>query len=131
MRRRFVVLIFLCCLGLVACSELASSATHGMRKVEPHVAKELIDQGATLIDVRTAREFADAHLAGAMNYDVQSATFSKIGELDKAKIYVVYCKSGNRSATAVVKMKELGFSNVVDAGGLAGLKAIGLPTIRS
>jgi len=73
----------------------------------------------TIIDVRTPSEFASGHLQGAQNIDIQSSTFSEqIGTLDKGANYVVYCRSGNRSAAAVAEMEAAGFTNVQDAGGL-------------
>lgn len=74
---------------------------------------------AVVIDVRTPSEFASGHLEGALNIDVEAADFSvKIGELDKDGSYVVYCRSGNRSATATSTMTGLGFIKVTDAGGI-------------
>ena len=73
----------------------------------------------TIIDVRTPAEFSAGHLEGAQNIDVQSASFDQqIASLDKNANYVVYCRSGNRSAAAVAKMETAGFTNVQDAGGL-------------
>jgi phage shock protein E len=73
----------------------------------------------TLIDVRTPGEFASGHLDGAQNIDIQSATFDQqLAGLDKNASYVVYCRSGNRSADAVAQMKAAGFTNVQDVGGL-------------
>jgi len=87
--------------------------------------------GATILDVRTASEYAAGHLKGAVNIDVQGADFgTKIGALDKGAHYIVYCRSGNRSATAAKLMKTAGFTNVTDAGGIdAASKSTGLPIV--
>ena len=74
---------------------------------------------AVLIDVRTPAEFAEGHLAGAVNIDLQSGRFEQeIAALPLDGDYVVYCRSGNRSGQAVEIMRKLGFDNLVNAGGL-------------
>lgn len=93
------------------------------------------DQGATLIsedprvvvvDVRTAEEYAQGHIDNALNVDVQSPTFAdEIGALARDGRYVVYCRSGNRSADAVRQMADLGFTEVYDMGGLQAWMAAG------
>ena len=72
-----------------------------------------------VIDVRTPAEYSEGHLEGAVNIDVQDANFGTIlSQLPTDGDYVVYCRSGNRSAQAVEIMKASGFTNVVDAGGV-------------
>ena len=83
----------------------------------------------TVIDVRTADEFAAGHIAGAQNIDVEAADFaSKISTLDKTTPYLVYCRSGRRSAIAAEQMAKAGFTDIVDGGGMADLVAAGAPT---
>jgi phage shock protein E len=78
-----------------------------------------------VLDVRTADEFASGHLAGAVNVDVEQATFSaKIATLDKTKSYAVYCRAGNRSKVALQMMAATGFTNIYDlAGGINAWKS--------
>lgn len=72
-----------------------------------------------LIDARRADEYAAGHLDSAINIDVTAEDFSqRIDALDKDATYVVYCRSGRRSAEAVARMKEAGFTHVSNAGGL-------------
>lgn len=76
------------------------------------------DQSA-VIDVRTPQEFAEGHLAGAVNIDLQSPDFKQqIAALPRDRSYLVYCRSGNRSGVAVLQMKALGFADVTDGGGV-------------
>ena len=78
-----------------------------------------VDSNTIVIDVRTPSEYSEGHLDGAVNIDVQDANFGTIlGQLPTDGDYVVYCRSGNRSAKAVEIMKAAGFTNVVDAGGV-------------
>lgn len=74
---------------------------------------------SVIIDVRTPTEYAAGHLAGAQNIDVENPNFDEqIAALDKNGNYIVYCRSGRRSAVAVDRLKTVGFTNVQDAGGL-------------
>jgi rhodanese-related sulfurtransferase len=78
-----------------------------------------VDADTVVVDVRTPAEFAEGHLDGAVNIDVSAPGFATvIADLPVAGSYVVYCRSGNRSAQAVAQMEQLGFTDVFDAGGL-------------
>lgn len=78
-----------------------------------------VDAATTVVDVRTAEEFAAGHLEGAVNIDVSGPDVeAQLARLDPAAAYVVYCHSGNRSAQAAARMEALGFTEVVDAGGI-------------
>lgn len=83
----------------------------------------------TVLDVRTADEFKDGHLPGAVNLDVLDSGFEKqLAMLDKSKTYLVHCASGRRSANAAGQMKGLGFKSVIDlAPGFNGWRAAGKP----
>lgn len=89
--------------------------------------------GATVMDVRTPEEFAAGHLEGAQNLDISSPQFAAaLATLPKDGRYVVYCRSGNRSADAVEEMTAAGFTNVVDAGGLQeAATSTGLPVVTT
>lgn len=77
--------------------------------------------GTTIVDVRTPQEFADGHLAGAVNIDVSSPDFAaRLSALDPGAPYAVYCRSGNRSAAALAAMSQLGFSAAYHLGGGIG-----------
>jgi rhodanese-related sulfurtransferase len=80
-----------------------------------------------LLDVRTPSEFAAGHLAGAVNLDVESATFQQeAAALDPAKNYAIYCRSGNRSKTAMTTMGQAGMSHLFDlAGGITAWQSAG------
>lgn len=88
--------------------------------------------GATIVDVRTPAEYAEGHLDGAVNLDVQDAAgfTAALEDLDPGAPYVVYCRSGNRSAAATAQMVDAGFTDVADAGGLqAAADATGLAIV--
>ena len=80
---------------------------------------------ALIIDVRTPEEFIAGHVRGALLIDFKDASFdAKIAELDSNAEYVVYCRSGNRSAQAAARMREAGIGNVVDLGSLENASAV-------
>ncbi|MCX7024286.1 MAG: rhodanese-like domain-containing protein [Spirochaetes bacterium] len=82
------------------------------------IVKDKIKAGAKIIDVRTADEFADEAYPGAVNIPlgVLSAHVGELGPKDKP--IVIYCASGARSASAARILKQAGFTDVVNAGGL-------------
>jgi rhodanese-related sulfurtransferase len=88
-------------------------------KVAPQRARELVQAGATLLDVRSPAEFGAGHLNGARNVPVQELS-SRIAELGaKDRPIVVYCASGMRSASAKSTLKRAGFQAVHDLGAMA------------
>lgn len=71
-----------------------------------------------LIDVRTPGEFSESHIEGALLLNYQAPDFKeKLQELDKNKTYLVYCRSGMRSAAGADTMKALGFQDVYNMMG--------------
>jgi rhodanese-related sulfurtransferase len=73
---------------------------------------------AAVIDVRTPDEFATGHLDGALNIDIQGASFAtEIDALDKSSNYVIYCRSGNRAGQAVTYMQDNGFTGTLTNAG--------------
>ncbi len=103
---------------------------HGVAfQVAPADAVAMIESGDRIvIDVRTPAEYAQAHVVGALNIDVESADFAdRIAELDPEQPYLVYCRSGNRSALAAGQMADIGIKDIADAGGLADLARAGAP----
>jgi rhodanese-related sulfurtransferase len=85
-----------------------------------------------ILDVRTAEEFAEGHLAGAVNLDVQSPDFEKrLRLLDRNKNYLVYCRTGNRSRRATLAMEALGFRSIFHMNeGIVMWKQQNLPLVR-
>lgn len=85
-----------------------------------------------IIDVRTPEEFAAGHLDGAINYDVSDGTLNMaLSSLDPQADYIVYCRSGNRSAVAVDIMEDAGFTSLVDLGSLENAAdETGIPIVQ-
>ncbi len=71
------------------------------------------DTGFIVLDVRTPEEFEKGHVKNAVNVDFQAEDFqSKLETLDKSKTFLVYCRRGRRSASAIGLMNTLGFKNL-------------------
>ena len=70
-----------------------------------------------LIDVRTPGEFAQGHIPTAENIDYRRIA-TRMAEGDRDALIVVYCRSGSRSARAARTLASLGYTNVVDFGGI-------------
>ena len=89
------------------------------------IENEVKNGEATFIDVRSPEEFKSGHFAKAINLDVEEIYAGKLPEKPKdSKIYL-YCRSGNRSAQATTLLKEAGFTNITDLGGLSQVQALG------
>lgn len=123
-------------LALAACtssSDTSSTATpaadaDGTLPPGEASARAAREQGRAVIDVRTPEEFAAGHVAGAINLNLQDRDFAeRVASLDPDVGYVVYCRSGNRSATAATQMRAAGL-DVLDGGGLQAMAAAGWPS---
>jgi len=130
-------------LGLAALAILAAGIGTGTargettRNMGPGEAQALIRENAgnkdfVVLDVRTPGEFAKGHIEGAVLVDYRSPAFrEEIAGQDRAKTYLVYCRTGNRSVGAMNVMKELGFRNYYHLeGGIKRWQEDGLPVVR-
>lgn len=84
-----------------------------------------------IIDVRTLEEFKSGHLADAVNIDYKSPDFrTNVDKLDRNKEYLIYCRSGARSAGAARVMLDLGFTRLHNlTSGITGWISAGYPTV--
>ena len=72
-----------------------------------------------ILDVRTVEEFSDKHIPGAINIPNETIGTAEISELPhKDQLILVYCRSGNRSKQASEKLVALGYTNIVEFGGI-------------
>ena len=72
-----------------------------------------------IVDVRTPEEYADRHIKDAINIPNEIIGTDEITELpDKNQLIMVYCRSGNRSKQAAEKLTALGYTNIVEFGGI-------------
>ena len=84
-------------------------------------AKEIFQEKGDylIVDVRRADEFAEGHIPGAINIANEDIVSAEPAELpDKDQVIYVYCRSGNRSKQASAKLAAMGYTNIVEFGGI-------------
>ena len=105
------------------CSFLGCSAKGFVSVGAEEFAREIAKSGVQIVDVRTASEYAEGHIPGAVNIDVLSSDFSeKITSLDKEHTVALYCRSGRRSKSAAAEATKQGFKVVELDGGVLSWK---------
>ena len=95
----------------------------------PEFDKEIKADSVGLLDVRTPQEYAEGHIDGALNINIQSDDFRQRAEkeLSKDSTILIYCRSGRRSMEAAGILSELGYKVVNLKGGIIEWKGDGLP----
>lgn len=118
---------------LMAMSAVQISGCNGNENIvsvsAPEFDKEIKADSVQLLDVRTPQEYAEGHIDGALNINVQSEDFQKMAEKDLSKdaTILVYCRSGRRSMDAAEILTKLGYKVVNLKGGIIEWKEEGLP----
>lgn len=95
--------------------------TTGYRQVTTAEAVNIMqtEENYVILDVRTAQEFASGHIPGAVLLPNETIGTEDILLLpDKDQLILVYCRSGNRSKQAAEKLAQLGYTNIVEFGGI-------------
>lgn len=92
--------------------------------------KLISGSGVTILDVRTAQEYAEGHIEGALNIDVKDDRFLQTAEqqLSKENTIAVYCRSGKRSASAAALLADKGYKVVNLEGGIMAWQQHHMPT---
>ena len=90
------------------------------------------DAKVVVLDVRTAEEYADGHMQGAINLDIRGGKFAEtLAGMDKSKTYLVHCAVGGRSAKACGQMDSLKFEKVLNlSGGITAWEAAGHKLVK-
>lgn len=117
-------------LGVAACGGAGTAVVESIAASEAAVLLA-DDPAAVLLDIRTPAEFAAGRLEGAVNVDFYAADFAdRLAQLDRDAIYVIYCRSGNRTTAALEMFRDLGFTSVhaVD-GGIVAWESTGHPVV--
>lgn len=85
-----------------------------------------------ILDIRTPKEFDAGHLEGAMNIDYYGEGFkARLDALDKDAVYLVYCRTGNRSSSSLRAFADLGFKRIFHLKhGIVDWMGQGLPLVR-
>ena len=108
-------------LGLGACQKGDGKAMEtDYRQITMTEAEELFQLDGTylIVDVRTVQEYEEGHIPGAICIPNESIS-DEVPELpDKNQLIYIYCRSGNRSKQAAKKLVDLGYTNIVEFGGI-------------
>jgi len=117
-----VLPIILSALLLTAC---APGNSLGYKQITMSEAVKMMEteKNYIILDVRRADEFAEGHIPGAINVANEVIGTEEIPELpDKSQLILVYCRSGRRSKEASEKLVKLGYTNIVEFGGILDWK---------
>ena len=121
-RMKKLIPFLLAVLVLAGCSSAAKGeAGNTYRQVTAKEAALLMEteENYIILDVRTETEYAEKHIPNAVCIPNETIGTSEIPQLpDKQQLILVYCRSGNRSKQAASKLAALGYTNVVEFGGI-------------
>ena len=114
-----IIPILMALLLLSGCATQSTEKTYRQITMEEAVTMMEEETVYTILDVRTAQEYSEKHIPGAINIANGSIGTEDIPELpDKDQLILVYCRSGNRSKQASEKLVKLGYTNIVEIGGI-------------
>ena len=106
---------------LAGCGTSAEQEENSYQQVSMEEAVEIMEEetGYIILDVRTEEELSERHIPNAINIPNESIGSEELKELpDKEQLVLVYCRSGNRSKQAAEKLTEMGYTNIVEFGGI-------------
>lgn len=116
--KRFIPLL-MALLFLSGCGAVSAEKTYRQITMEEAVTMMEEETEYIILDVRTAEEYSEKHIPGAINIANETIGTEDIPELpDKDQLILVYCRSGNRSKQASEKLVKLGYTNIVEIGGI-------------
>ena len=117
---RKIIPFFLSLLILAGCSvPMEQEASYRQISMNEAITMMETESNYIILDVRTPEEFAEKHIPHAINIPNETIGTAEIPELpDKGQLILVYCRSGNRSKQASEKLVRLGYTNIVEFGGI-------------
>ena len=116
---RKLIPFFAALLLIAGCAAPAQESGYRQVTAEEAIALMEKESGYIILDVRTAQEYNEKHIPKAVNIPNESIGTEEIPALpDKNQLILVYCRSGNRSKQASEKLAALGYTNIVEFGGI-------------
>ena len=113
---------FIGCALVAACLLLALATAKETRSLlHRRVVQQMMDPESSyvIVDVRSQKEFASGHISDAINIPIESIGTGRPAELPNLdQLIMTYCRSGKRSRKATAKLTAMGYTNVVDLGGI-------------
>ena len=92
----------------------------GADSIKADEAMVLAEDGAILIDVRSAEEFAEKSVEGSVNIPVDQIE-EGLANYDKDSTLIFYCSAGSRAAKTVEAAEAMGFTNIYNLGSIDDL----------
>ena len=117
--------ILLSALMFAGCAGTSNNQTNTYRRITMDEAVTMMEQetGYIILDVRRPDEYASGHIPNAINVPNETIGADEIAKLpDKNQLIMVYCRSGRRSKEASEKLVKLGYTNIVEFGGILDWK---------
>jgi rhodanese-related sulfurtransferase len=105
---------------------MADAADATPKEISRAEAREMVDKGAQLVDVRADHEWEAGHLPGAVHIPLAELP-QHLDEIDKDRPVILYCRGGNRSSMATTALAEAGYDAVKLSEGAVGWEEEGLP----
>lgn len=122
MLKRILPLLLVLVIMLAGCGKSDADIqnnTYEKISMSEGLARMESDENYILLDVRRADEFEAGHIPGAVNLPNEEIGTEEIPSLpDKAQTIYIYCRSGNRSKQAADKLLALGYTNLIEFGGI-------------
>ena len=122
MLKRILPLLLVLMLMLTGCGKSDADIqnnTYEKISMSEGLARMESDENYILLDVRRADEFEAGHIPGAVNLPNEEIGTEEIPSLpDKTQTIYIYCRSGNRSKQAADKLLALGYTNLIEFGGI-------------
>ena len=121
MRKIKRVLPFVLLLMLMSSCGTPRGSANSYRQISMDEAVKMMknEKNYIILDVRRPDEYAEGHIPGAINVPNEEIGTANISELpDKSQLILVYCRSGRRSKEASEKLVKLGYTNIVEFGGI-------------
>lgn len=116
---KYILPLVLSLVMLSACAAPQPAQTYRQIGMEEALAMMETESDYIILDVRTPEEFKERHIPDAVNVPNETIGAEDIPQLpDKEQLIMVYCRSGNRSKQASEKLVKLGYSKVVEFGGI-------------
>ena len=121
MRKIKKLLPFVLSIMLLSSCTSSGGSSNSYRQISMGEAVKMMkdEKNYIILDVRTPEEYLEGHIPGAINVPNEEIGTAEISELpDKSQLILVYCRSGRRSKEASKKLAGLGYTNIVEFGGI-------------
>ena len=120
MKRKMITALTAILVFLAGCSATPADKENTFKTISAEEAYTMMnEQDVLIVDVRTEEEYEQGHIADAILIPNETITDSKPEQLpDQQAVILVYCRSGNRSKQAAEKLVKMGYTHVLDFGGI-------------